>query len=238
MAFLTARPGCQALAAACALMMSAPAAEAQQRRQTPARATDVAVLHRGDLPMRNLHVTPVGEPAWGPDRLGGRTLAIGERRQLRLDTGWQCRYDLRAVYDGGREETRFGVDLCRQPEVAFDGRTETSAEDLRRQGPVGLFVARNRTGRAMMTLTLRWYYPNGYDGEDLLGAAPLAAGATITARFPRGKGCIYDLIAGVETEGPPRLLERVNLCTRREVVFEPRQRGTAPGPARSGGARE
>ncbi|MCZ0732912.1 hypothetical protein [Phreatobacter sp. AB_2022a] len=196
------------------------------------------MVHGGDLPVRNLHLTPVGEPAWGRDRLGGRTLAIGERRQLRLDAARQCRYDLRAVYDDGREETRLGVDLCRQAEVALDGRRETSAGDLRRQGPVGLFVARNRTGRAMMALTLRWYDRGGHDGVDLLGAAPLAAGATITARFPRGKGCVYDLIAGVETEGPPRLLERVNLCARRELVFGPRAPGRAPGRARSGGARE
>lgn len=229
MAFLTLRPGHAVLLAACALAV--PGATA--------RAADIVVSNGGGAPMRNLHVTPVGALAWGRDRLGNQPLASGERRRLSLDTGRQCRHDLRAVYDGGREETRFGVDLCARPELTLDGQTETSAGDLRRQGPVGLFVARNRTGKPLMTLTFRRYHRNGYEAEDLLGAAPLASGATITARFPRGRGCVYDLIAGVATEDPPRVLERVNLCTRSEVVLEPRGRATAPGRERTGsGARE
>ena len=233
MSFLFPGSGHRALAAACMLAMSGAVADAQQHRQPAAGATDVVVANGGDRPMRNLYVTPVGAREWGRDRLGNQALAAGQRRQLRLDAGRQCGHDVRAVYDDGREETRFGVDFCQQRDLTLDGHTETRAEDLRRPGPIGLFVARNRTGKALMTLTLRWYLRNGHDGADLLGAAPLATGATITARFLRSQGCVYDLIAGVETEGPPRVLERVNLCTRREVVFEPRQQGSAPGRARN-----
>ncbi|MFX7845166.1 hypothetical protein ABTK14_23205, partial [Acinetobacter baumannii] len=81
---------------------------------------------------------PIDEASWGEDRLGSDTVAAGRRLRFRLNAQQQCRFDVRAIYAEGREETRFGIDLCQRPELSLDGRTETTAQDLQRAGPIAL----------------------------------------------------------------------------------------------------
>ncbi|MDP2801996.1 MAG: serine protease [Phreatobacter sp.] len=208
-------PAPLALAAACLMFLPATDAEAQRRRSQAAEATEVTVQNRANATLQYLYVTPVGEVSWGDDRLGSDTVARNRSHSFTVEAG-QCRHDLRAVYEGGREETRFGLDLCNRPEVALNGRTQTSNTDLQRQGPVALYVVRNRSGNTLQVLKL--VAPNGEESEDVLGAAVIENGQTFTGRLRRSAGCTYDVVATFDGAGERRVAGR-NLCTSREVVF-------------------
>ncbi|WP_170181965.1 S1C family serine protease [Phreatobacter stygius] len=237
MSFFPLMPARFALAVACVALLPISGADAQQRQRPAARSPEVTFHNRSDTVMQNLFVTPTDEASWGEDRLGSDTVNAGRRHRFRLSTAQQCRFDVRAVYSEGREETRFGVDLCQRPEVSLDGRTETTAQDLQRAGPVALFVVRNRTGNTLQTLKLT--SPSGDDSDDILGAAVLADGASYTGRFVRQDGCTYDLTATFE-ERDEQTIPRRNLCTTREVVFQGSDRNTAPSgtPGAPGAAQE
>ncbi|MGL4289425.1 MAG: S1C family serine protease [Phreatobacter sp.] len=224
-------------AAACAALVSISGAEAQQRQRPAARSPEVTVYNRADQALQYLFVAPIDEASWGEDRLGSDTVAAGRRLRFRLNAQQQCRFDVRAIYAEGREETRFGIDLCQRPELSLDGRTETTAQDLQRAGPIALFVVRNRTGNTLQTLKLT--APNGDDSDDILGSAVLSDGASYTGRFIRRDGCVYDLTATFEGSDEQSLSAR-NLCTSREVVFQGSDRNTAPSgtPGTPGAAQE
>ncbi|MBY0363919.1 MAG: serine protease [Phreatobacter sp.] len=203
------------LAAACLMFLQATDAEAQRRRPQAAEATEVTVQNRANATLQYLYVTPVGEVSWGEDRLGSDTVERNRSHSFTVEAG-QCRHDLRAVYENGREETRFGLDLCNRTEIALNGRTQTSNTDLQRQGPVALFVVRNRTGRTLQVLKL--VSPNGEVSEDLLGAAVIENNQTFTGRLRRSAGCTYEVVATFQGGGERNVAGR-NLCTAREVVF-------------------
>jgi S1-C subfamily serine protease len=226
---LSLKPPRLALALAlCAFLPMAPA-DAQTRQRPAARSPDVTVYNRSDTVLHYLFVTPVDSASWGEDRLGSDTVAIGRRTRFPLDAGRQCRFDIRAISAEGREETRFGVDLCQRPEVSLDGRSQTTAQDVQRAGPIGLFTVRNRTGSTLQTLKLT--QPNGDESDDILGSAVLAEGGTYTGRFTRRDGCVYDITATFEGRDEETLSGR-NLCTDRDVVFADGDRNSAPGAAR------
>ena len=228
MSFSALKPARLALVAACALIIPGAGADAQQRRREPAaRGAETVVINRADITMQNLYVTPIDNGGWGEDRLGSEVLNIGRRQRLRLNTAQQCRYDVRAVFNDGREETRFGVDFCQRPELTLEGRSETSAQDLQRQGPVGLFVVRNRSGNTLQTLKLT--SADGEESDDILIASVLNEGATFTGRFTRSEGCTYDVTATFDGDAEEQTLQQRNLCTNREVVFQAGNQAPAPG---------
>jgi S1-C subfamily serine protease len=230
MSLLKRHPAPLALAAACLMMLQSGDAEAQRRRQQAPASTEVTVQNRAGATLQYLFVTPVGEVSWGEDRLGNDTVARNRSHTFTLE-GDQCRHDLRAIYENGREETRFGLDLCARPEVALNGRTQTSNTDLQRQGPVALYVVRNRSGATLQVLKL--VAPGGNESEDVLGATVLENGQSFTGRFRRGGGCTYDVVATFDGAGD-RTLSGRNLCTSREVVFGPEAEGQ-PQARREGG---
>jgi hypothetical protein len=206
-----------ALIACCASLIQMPAADAQQRRrQAPAAGgNEVTLVNRGNAALHYLYVTPVGEAAWGDDRLGSETVARGRRFSFNLDGG-ECRNDVRAVFENGTEETRFGLDLCQRPEVTLTGRTQTTAADLGRQGPVALYVVRNRSGSTLQVLKI--VSADGQESEDLLGSTVVEDGRSFTGRFLRSAGCTYNVVATFDGAGDQTISDR-NLCTSREVVF-------------------
>lgn len=80
----------------------------------PARRTTLVHDHRRTV--REAYLSPVEEADWGPDILGGRPLARGERREVGTD-GTGCQADLRIVFDNGSAEELRGFDLCARPEI-------------------------------------------------------------------------------------------------------------------------
>lgn len=213
-----------ALATACLLFAQAHDAEAQRRRPRQSDGTEVTVQNRGQAALQFLYVTPVGEAGWGEDRLGSDTVARNRNFRFTIE-GEQCRFDVRGVYDNGREETRFGLDLCNRPELVMNGRTQTTAADLQRQGPVALYLVRNRSGNTLQTLKL--VAQNGDESEDVLGSTTLENDSSYTGRFERRAGCVYDLVATFEGASE-RTLRRRDLCATREVVFGAGAEDNAP----------
>ncbi len=107
----------------------------------------------------------------------------------------------------------------------MNGRTQTTAADLQRQGPVALYLVRNRSGNTMQTLKL--VAQNGDESEDVLGSTTLENDSSYTGRFERRAGCVYDLVATFEGSSE-RTLRRRDLCATREVVFGAGAEDNAP----------
>ena len=211
-----------ALATACLLAFQVSDAEAQRRRPRAGDTASVTVVNRGGITLTYLFVTPSGEVSWGDDKLGSDVVEQEASHTFRVSRD-QCRHDVRAVYNNGREETRFGLDLCARPEFTLNGRTQTSAGDLRRQGPVALYLVRNRTGNTMQTMKL--VSPDGDESDDVLGSSVVENAGTFTGRFQRSAGCTYDVVATFDGAAE-RTAARQNLCAAREVVFGPEDTGS------------
>jgi S1-C subfamily serine protease len=207
------------LALLAASLLSVTPADAQQRqRQRAAPPSEVTVVNRANSTLQYLYVTPATDPAWGDDRLGNETVRANARFSFRLGEGSQCRFDVRALFENGVEETRLGANLCQRAEITLTGRSVASAADLARPGPVALFVVRNRTGNTLQVLRLT--DADGQEGDDILGATVVEAGRSYTGRVARSAGCIYGLTATFDGGGGDRSIPRQNLCVDREVVFD------------------
>lgn len=61
--------------------------------------------------VRELYASPSSDTNWGPNRLGGATVANGQVFPVRLPLG-ECLYDLRIVYDGAEPQERRRINLC------------------------------------------------------------------------------------------------------------------------------
>ncbi|WP_439572760.1 S1 family peptidase [Phreatobacter sp.] len=210
-----------------ASLLFTTAADAQQRqRQRAAPPAEVAVVNRAASTLQYLYVTPVDEANWGDDRLGSETVRPGARFSFRLQGAQQCRFDVRALYENGVEETRLGANLCQRAEIMLTGRAPTSTAGLARSGPIALFVVRNRTSQTLQVLRLT--DANGQEGEDILGATVIEAGHSYTGRFARSAGCNYGVVATF-AEGGDRNIPPQNLCQGREVVFDAETPAGQPG---------
>ena len=63
--------------------------------------------------MYHFYASNVGENDWQEDILGRSVLEPGESVDVRIDDGsGYCRYDLKAVFTGGRYATRYGLNVC------------------------------------------------------------------------------------------------------------------------------
>lgn len=85
---------------------------------------EVPVLNRARRTIRELYAAPHGRAergAWGPDRLGLSLLDPRGSVRLRVRAR-DCVFDLRAVYEDNRTESRRGVDLCVVQGVVFGDR--------------------------------------------------------------------------------------------------------------------
>ncbi len=87
---------------------------AQEIAFLPARRT--TLLHDHRRTVREVYLSAAEDADWGPDLLGGRLIAQGERREVGMD-GPGCRADLRIVFDNGSAEELRGFDLCARPEI-------------------------------------------------------------------------------------------------------------------------
>jgi hypothetical protein len=197
-----------------AALVSFPAG-AQQQSQAERRAQQsqyFTIRNDGEVTLRELYVARGGRGArgWGQDRFGSDVVAPGESFRVRLPAGFGCVVDLRIVFEDGEEEMRERVDVCRTREVAFARALPAAAE---------LEVAvENRTPRSLERL-----YISGLDetawGEDRLGSATLAPGASITLRVP-DQGCSYDIRAEFDNGGAEER-RRVDLCAIGGLVIAP-----------------
>jgi hypothetical protein len=176
---------------------------------------EVELVNDGELPLRELYLSPPSARDPGRDRLGNATLGPGETLKLRLrgEAARECMLDMRAVFADDSEERRQGIDLCRSARIGF-GEPDLPTREV----PV---VNRGRR-------TLREVYAAvalaGEDrgegrawGPDRLGSNVLAPRDTFRMRV-RSRGCAFDL-RGVFEDGRAEVQRNVDLCVVQGVVF-------------------
>lgn len=182
------------------------------------RPSQVTVQNRTGTTLQNFFLVPLTFASWGEDLLGTDTVSPGSRtRVLPEGDRGQCRYDMRAVYAGGAEETRFDIDLCRTREIVLtpQSRESGSAAPPQRSG-VAFYAVHNHTGMTIGELHVgRPGAPNQGREGNVLADSILDSGRSFTGRVARSSECLYD----VRASGPDQTRQRINLCDVREIVF-------------------
>ncbi len=173
------------LALACALSLAVPAL-AQQGGRDPS----FNLVNRGASAVRELFVTPSGDPNWGRERLHGAAIAPGGVLPVRRRINGGCRLDIKVVFADKRTEQRRNLDTCTLDAVTVGGpeRPETKAAD----DPSFRLVNRG-------AVDLREFYvtPSGIPnwGRNRLAGSGLPAGTATVIHMARTSQCDYDLRA-------------------------------------------
>jgi hypothetical protein len=176
---------------------------------------EVTIANASPVALRELQATRSdGDPAareaaaWGPDRLGA-PVPPGATGTLRLRSR-ACSFDLRAVYDDSRVETRQGLDLCRVREVAFD------RSGIPRQPRRSVVLANRHLGPVQQA-----FLSGSSDadwGPDRLGGSPLAGGDDTAAEMEGP--CEADLRI-VFANGSAEERRGVDICETTRIVLRP-----------------
>jgi hypothetical protein len=170
---------------------------------------DIAVANRSQVVLQQLYASTRGAEAWGPDRLGAETIAPGGSFRMRLRSR-DCVFDLRAIYDDGREETRPRVNLCESRAIAFD------RSGIPRPPRRSLLLS----NRHLAPVQEAYLSPSteGDWGPDRLGSAILAPGDDMTIEMEGG--CEADLRIVFPNGGAEERRE-VNICETPRIVLRP-----------------
>ena len=168
---------------------------------------EATIRNETDAALLQLFAAPPNAPGRGPDRLGESIIGAGREMRIRLGRTRECVFDVTAVYEDGEEETRAGVNLCREPRVTFgdpdaprrEARVTNTADRMIRE-----FYASHRAPQ--------------FWGPDRLGNEMLPPGGDFTLRL-RGAACLWDLRAVYEDDAE-EIRTDVDLCTTREIAFD------------------
>lgn len=86
---------------------------AQERR--------VRIHNNTDITLYRFFSTNSGAENWGSDVMGASTLPPGAAMTLNFDNSLgYCVFDFRAVFEGGQELTRSGVNVCEVSDYAYE----------------------------------------------------------------------------------------------------------------------
>ncbi|MCU0889221.1 MAG: hypothetical protein MUC64_14650 [Rubritepida sp.] len=204
-----------ALLLAC-LIAGTASAQAPQRPAQPQGqaqpAPQFTIKNDGEVTLYELYVARGGQGArgWGNDRLGSEVVPPGESFRVRLPAGFGCVVDIRIVFEGGEEEVRERIDVCRAREVAF-ARTLPAPPDRE-------VVVENRSPRPIERLFISGTEEQEW-GPDRLGTDVIAPGGQFTAAFP-DQGCAYD-VRVVFDNAAAEERRRVDLCVVTTLVISP-----------------
>jgi hypothetical protein len=192
-------------------MAQQPQRPAQPQGQTQP-SPQFSIKNDGEVTLYELYVARGGQGArgWGADRLGSEVVPPGESFRVRLPAGFGCVVDVRIVFEGGEEEVRERLDVCRTREVAF-ARTLPAAADRE-------VVVENRAPRQIDRLFISGAEEQEW-GPDRLGSEVIAPGARFTAAFA-DQGCAYD-VRVVFDNGGAEERRRVDLCAVTTLVISP-----------------
>ena len=106
-----------ALAALALLCTTAPAVEAAGKTAT------VVINNKSDWKLDHLYLSPTAESEWGPDQLGDKVIATGDKFTL---TGIPCNiWDIKVTDEDGDECVIEKVDLCKD-----DSQWTITSKDL------------------------------------------------------------------------------------------------------------
>lgn len=168
---------------------------------------EATIRNETDMVLLQLFAAPPNAPGRGPDRLGEGVIAAGREMRIRLGRTRDCVFDITAVYEDGEEESRAGVNLCRDARVTFgdpnaprrEARVSNSSDRMIRE-----FYASHRAPQL-------W-------GPDRLGNDMLPPGGNFMLRL-RGAPCLWDLRAVYEDDAE-ETKTGVDLCANREIAFD------------------
>jgi hypothetical protein len=163
---------------------------------------EATIANRATAVLRELYLRDAGATEWGADRLGEAVLRPGQSFLLRSRRA-ACRVDLRAVFEGGREETRPGLDLCGTREIVF--------------GPARRLALRHAHLRPIREVYLSPAEASDW-GPNLLGDRPLARGEQ--REIGMEGGCRADLRIVFDNGGAEEL-RGFDLCQRKEIALRP-----------------
>ncbi len=147
-------------------------AETTRPTQVPIGDREMVVTNHTNKPVVELYISSQDADSWGQDRLEDDELPPGQNVHLKLGRTRACNFDVLAVYeDASREESR-GVNICRDRELAFDGKHATPPPEP--LGPERSVTVINESPRPIQQLyfsppdAAQW-------GEDLLVASTISA---------------------------------------------------------------
>ncbi len=202
---------------------AAPAADSE-----PPEQLSVKVSNTSAKAVREIFVSPAKAKNWG-DNLVGAPIAPGASADLSLQQDGTCLFDVKAVYEGGREQRMMNRDLCRASAVSVGGPHPIVVDG---GGPEEGIAARFvNTGRVSVQSLHVTPSTDTHWGDDRLGSNQLERRARLDVRLPRAGGCLWDVKINF-TEGAAEERRRVDLCASPEQQV--RQRGK-PGSVVSTG---
>jgi hypothetical protein len=185
----------------------------------PRRSATLANRHLATV--QEIYVSSSAESDWGPDRLGSRTLPIGEDSTAEWEGA--CEVDIRIVFPNGGAEERRELDACENPRIVLRPgwvlATEVGEEgpvpspEAERTAPGGL---RLRNAGPLPIIEVYAAPPGAPRGEDRLGADILPIGETLEVTPPDANACAADLVV-VFRDGREVTRPGVDLCTGEEI---------------------
>lgn len=174
------------------------------------------LLNRSQTAINEIYATPKGRTTWGRDRLGDRSLPPGGSFPVRLPADGSCAYDIRVVYEGGRAEERRDIDTCAIDSVTFPRGTAGGV--VRPQSQSADDPSFRLVNRGRQAVNAVYATPTGVRdwGQDRLGDATVAPGASRSVRLPAGQ-CSYD-VRVVYANGDATERRDLNLCTLTDLA--------------------
>jgi hypothetical protein len=163
------------------------------------------IVNETGTTINELYIYPRNRTEQGPDLLGSDTLDADARSTVRVARGDECRFRLRAVFEGPRDDLqRDEVDLCAGDEIRLTereagGATATPRRDSARRGgaqgdiPAGMSRLRNAGQADLMAL---FADPVGTERSvDRLGSDTVEPGEAFDLAPPVAGQCNYTLVA-------------------------------------------
>ena len=190
------------------------------RRETVGEPRSVVLANRHLAAVRAAYLSPVTDPDWGPERLDGRELGIGEDRAVEMRGG--CQADLRILFASGGAEERRAVDICGTTRIVLRPGW-TIAEQLDAEEavepqpaePASNALRLRNAGR--LPIVEIYAFPSGAPrGEDRLGDDTLPIGAEIEIDAAEPDACAVDLVA-IFRDGREVTRSGVDLCAGEEI---------------------
>jgi S1-C subfamily serine protease len=192
----------------------------------------IDIVNSGSVAIFEVYISPSSATGWGSDLLGADVIMPGARKRIR-PAGNECVFDVRIVYEGGRNEERRRQNLCQLNELAFRGPGQQGGQQARpapQRGATGdpSFALVNRSGRTINEAFASLASDSNW-GQDRLGAnTVLPNGQRFQIDLPQGP-CQWDL-AVVYDDGRREEKRNQDLCSVTEVVFDAAQaRAQNPG---------
>ena len=164
--------------------------KAEKLADAPKDRKPLVVLNESTRPIKELFVSSARTMNWG-DNLLAVPMVPGARFVAEVERGDQCLFDIRIVYEGGREQRQMNRDICRPDEIAFGGQAVSRIEG---GGPEsGLAVSFVNDGRAPLQSLFLTPATDTHWGDDRLGTHTLGNKMRLDLRLAQSAGCLWDI---------------------------------------------